>query len=78
MENGKSDTLIAGFVGLSVGFINFLNMYLLADSYIISVLKAGFAAAVCGFGGVAGKYLFDWMKKKYFNKIKKSDATDNI
>jgi hypothetical protein len=41
--------------------------------YCISTTKAGFAALVCGFLGVAGKEIFGYIKKKYFShhKVKK-------
>lgn len=51
--------------GAVCGFFKFLDIYLLADPYMIVLLKVLLTGMVGGFGGVAGKYFFSYLKKKY-------------
>lgn len=57
--------------GTICGVIKFLDIYLLTDPYTIVLLKVFFTAVIGGFGGVAGKHLFSYLKKLWLDKKKK-------
>lgn len=70
-QNWSSDTKVGFFSGLIVGILKLLDVYLLTDMYMVVLLKVFITAVVGGLGGVAGKHLFLWLKKKYELKFKK-------
>ena len=57
------DLHVGFWTGLVCAVLKLLDIYLLVDSFGIVLLKVGVTAVVGGFGGVAGKYLFSWLKK---------------
>lgn len=62
----KAIAFICGAVG---GLIKLASGSMLLDvTFIGKLFEAGVTALVCGFLGVAGKYSFDWLRKKYINK----------
>lgn len=65
------DTKVGFISGLICGIIKLLDIYLLTDAYAIVLLKVFITAVFGGFGGVAGKHLFSYLKKQYELKIKK-------
>jgi ABC-type xylose transport system permease subunit len=76
MEHPFGDLdLKVGFIsGVLCGMIKMLDVYLLTDVYMIVLIKVFITAVVGGLGGVAGKHLFSYLKKKWeirFNKNKK-------
>jgi len=71
---GTSDLKMGFISGAILGFFKFLDIYLLTDAYVIVLLKVLITGIIGGFGGVAGKHLFSYLKKQYelrFNKNKK-------
>lgn len=77
------DVKIGAIIGSSVGFISWLDMYLLADtSYWMVAIKATFTAVLVGLGSVvgstSGKWLVNLVKTKLFYKNKKqtNNGTD--
>ena len=72
MEHLKEgSTLLAGGIGVVVGIIKFLDVYLLTDSYFLALLKSAITALVCGGAGVIGKIIVDRIRKNYFNNKNK-------
>lgn len=69
LEN--TDIRIAIISGMICGIIKMLDITLLTDTYVIVLLKVFITAVIGGLGGVAGKHLFSWLKKKYELKFKK-------
>lgn len=67
MDHGymAGDTRFGFCVGAVCGFFKLLDIYLLTDSYMLVLVKVLFTGVVGGFGGVLGKYLFSYLKKKY-------------
>jgi len=63
------DTRIGFISGAICAIIKLLDIYLLADPYMVVVVKVLFTAVAGGFGGVAGKHLYtmfrDWCVKKW-------------
>lgn len=57
---------VIGIWKLMSGSILFIDA-----SFWAKLFEAGLTAGVCGFLGVAGKYSFDWLRKKYLNKKNK-------
>jgi hypothetical protein len=57
------DFHVAFWSGLVCAVLKLLDIYLLVDSFGIVLIKVGITAVVGGFFGVAGKYLFSWLKK---------------
>jgi hypothetical protein len=72
IEMHRIDYIIAFFFGMFGGIIKYANLLYLDVSFWGRLLEAGLTALVCGFLGVAGKHLYDWIRKKYFKKINKS------
>ena len=70
MEWHKIDTVIGFFFGMIGGFIKYMSAaFLLLDTgFLGRLFEAGVTAMVCGFLGVAGKHLYDVIRKKLFNK----------
>lgn len=67
----RSDSIVAFFAGGFGGTIAWLEIYMLDASFFVSLIKAGATAAVCGFLGVAGKHLYNYVRTKYFSRKKK-------
>ena len=65
IEWHKIDTLIGFFSGMIGGFVKYASGVMLQIGFMGRLFEAGLTALVCGFLGVAGKHLFDWLKKKY-------------
>ena len=66
------DTKVGFISGLICGIIKLLDVYLLTDMYAVVLLKVFFTAVIGGLGGVAGKHLFSYLKKKYEQKFNKN------
>lgn len=66
------DTVVAFFFGMMGGIIKLLSgiggMILLDTGFMGRLLEAGVTAVCCGFLGVAGKHLFEVLKKKITKK----------
>ena len=72
MEHFDLDKIIAGTCGFFGGMIMFIRVAWVDPTYWASLAKAGGTALVCGTMGVAGKYLFMWLMKKWKSfKIRK-------
>lgn len=75
MEHPQGGNLIDIWVGLISGMIcgviKFLDIYLLADPYMVVLLKVFFTAVIGGFGGVAGKHLWTYCVRKWKEKFNK-------
>lgn len=68
MELHRIDTIIAFFTGMIGGFIKYTSGVILQIGFIGRLFEAGITALVCGFLGIAGKHIFDYLKRKYFKK----------
>lgn len=68
--NDLLEKYIAGICGFFGGMIMFIKTAWIDPTYWVSLAKAGLTALVCGFMGVAGKYLYSWIVKKYFRNKK--------
>jgi len=69
------DTRVGFVSGVICGVLKLLDIYLLADPYMVVLFKVFITAVVGGLGGVAGKHLFSYLKLqwiKHFNKNKQS------
>ena len=60
-----NDAVVGAISGVAFGLVKFLDIYLLADPYMIVLIKVFITAVVGGLGGVAGKHLFSYLKKKW-------------
>ena len=67
----SGDAKIGFISGVICGVLKLLDVYLLTDVYMIVLIKVFITAVVGGLGGVAGKHLFTYLKKKYEQKFKK-------
>jgi hypothetical protein len=70
--NWQSGDVRMGFIsGVICGVLKFLDIYLLTDVYMVVLIKVFITAVIGGLGGVAGKHLFSYLKKKIEEKFKK-------
>lgn len=70
-HNMESDKPIAFICGMAGGMIKFISgSIILNASFVLALLEAGATAMVCGFLGVAGKHLFNSIRKKWYDKRK--------
>lgn len=69
MELHRMDSIVAFFSGMFGGFIKYMAGVLLLDvGFISRLFEAGATALVCGFLGIAGKRLYEFVQKKFFSK----------
>lgn len=68
---GQMDAKVGFVFGAVCGLLKLLDIYLLTDSYSIVLFKVLLTGVVGGFGGVLGKHLFSFLKKKYEKFINK-------
>ena len=63
-------------LGFICGAIGGVSKYIMQINdfagFGIAMTKAGLTALICGFLGVAGKWLFEWMKKRIKGFLKRS------
>lgn len=59
------DKIIGVGCAVAGGMITFLKVEFLDASFLVSLIKAGSTAIVCGFMGVAGKHCFTLLKNKW-------------
>lgn len=64
------DTRMGFIAGAVCAVLKLLDIYLLADAYMIVVFKVLITAVAGGFGGVLGKQIFSYLKKKYDQRFK--------
>lgn len=70
MEQGYVEKLVSVVCGIIGGMFYFLKQVMLDMGYLESLWKAALTAIVCGFAGVAGKYLFTMVKNRIWKKRK--------
>ena len=69
--NGSSgDLIVATISGVVVGFIKWLDIYLLTDAYSMVLFKVFITAIIGGAGGVVGKHIITFIIKKWKDKFK--------
>ncbi len=71
LPSENNNMVVCVISGIVVGMIKFLDIYLLTDIYVVVVIKVFITAVVAGLGGVVGKYLFSYLKKKTEELFKK-------
>lgn len=72
------DVKIGALIGSIVGFITWLDVYLLSDaSYWMVAIKAAFTAVLVGLGSVIGSTSGKWLVNLIKNKLKNKKRTNN-
>jgi hypothetical protein len=71
-ESSTGDWWTAVIMGIICAVIKLLDIHLLADPYMIVLVKVFFTAVIGGAGGVLGKHLIGYAMKKWKEKFKKN------